>query len=44
MNPIRAKYQRRNINTSTYPIENEQPKEPRRATTTIIETKMEGPY
>jgi hypothetical protein len=43
MNPIRAKYQRRNI---TYPAqtETEKPKEARRATTTIIETKMERPY
>ena len=44
MNPIREKYQRRNINTSTQLQENEKPKETRRATTTIIETKIERPY
>ena len=44
MNPVRAKYQRRNINNSTQPQENEKPKETRRATTTIIETKIERPY
>ena len=44
MNPIRAKYQRRNIITSTQPQESEKPKETRRATTTIIETKIERPY
>ena len=44
MNPIREKYQRRNINTSTQFQENEKPKETRRATTTIIETKIERPY
>ena len=44
MNPIRAKYQRRNIITSNQPQESEKPKETRRATTTIIETKIERPY
>ena len=44
MNPVRAKYQRRNITTSTQPQENETTKETRRATTTIIETKIERPY
>ena len=44
MNQTRAKYQRRNMNTSTQPQESEKPKETRRATTTIIETKIERPY
>ena len=44
MNPIRAKYQRRNIINPTQPTETEKPKEVRRATTTIIETKIERPY
>jgi len=44
MDAIRAKYQRRNINNSTQPQENEKPRETRRATTTVIETKIERPY
>ena len=44
MNPVRAKYQRRNIINPTQPTETEKPKEVRRATTTIIETKFERPY
>ena len=44
MNPIRAKYQRRNITYPAEPKETEKPRETRRATTTIIETKIERPY
>jgi hypothetical protein len=44
MNAIRAKYQRRNINNPTQPEETEKPRETKRATTTIIETKIERPY
>ena len=44
MNPIRAKYQRRNISNPSIVIESEQPRETRRATTTIIETRIERPY
>jgi len=44
MNPIRAKYQRRNISNPSISIEPEQPRETRRATTTIIETRIERPY
>ena len=44
MNPIRAKYQRRNINNTTQPNDAGKPSETKRATTTIIETKIERPY
>ena len=44
MNSIRAKYQRRNITNPTQPKETEEPRETKRATTTIIETKIERPY
>ena len=44
MDSIRAKYQRRNITYPAEPKETEKPRETRRATTTIIETKIERPY
>ena len=44
MNSIRAKYQRRNITNPTQPKESEKLGETKRATTTIIETKIERPY